>query len=141
MTNPRWSSLLRCPPPNSPGARDRWGRLVDQAAGDDTEADLRSQRSLDTSKRASGMTEITARLDPESADIITTAIDAKVKAEWEHESESEHGERNATQRRADALRSICNDWLNGVAVTERGAVLSPEAARGSAATPASAASS
>ena len=142
-------------------ALDRWGRLVDQAAGDDTDSDLRSQRSLDTMKRASGMTEITARLDPESADIVNTAIDAKVNAEWEHESESEHAERTATQRRADALRSICNDWLNsvaaatpdqtgasrarphisvivdlatltdraGVAVTERGAVLSPEAAR------------
>ena len=140
---------------------DRWGRLVDQAAGEDTDADLRAQRSLDSSKRASGMTEITARLDPESADIVNTAIDAKVNNEWEHESENEHGERTATQRRADALRSICNDWLNGiaaaspnhtsgsrarphvsvivdlatltdrtgVAVTERGTVLTPEAAR------------
>lgn len=39
---------------------DRCGRLVDQAAGDETEADLRAQRSLDTAERASGMTEITA---------------------------------------------------------------------------------
>ena len=140
---------------------DRWGRTIDQSVGDATAEDLRAQRSLEISKRASGMTEITARLDPESADLVATAIEARMKAEWDHETDTEHAARTATQRRADAFIGICADWLSGtatttsnsaaimrsrphisvivdlatlqtgtgVAVTERGTVLTAEAAR------------
>ena len=141
-------------------ALDRWARTADEDSGDDTATDLYGKRSFDTSKRASGMTEVSAHLDPETAEVVITAIDARLKAEWDHETEAEHGARTPTQRRADALKGICNDWLNGtltgdgngqtmrsrphvsvivdlktltdgvgVAVTERGTILSPEAAR------------
>ena len=80
---------------------DRWGRTIDQSVGDATAEDLRAQRSLETSKRASGMTEITARLDPESADLVATAIEARMKAEWDHETENgtRCPHRNAAARR------------------------------------------
>ena len=72
-------------------ALDRWARTVDEDSGDDTAADLYGKRSFDTSKRASGMTEVSAHLDPETAEVVNTAIDARLKAEWDHETEAEHG--------------------------------------------------
>ena len=142
-------------------ALDRWARTVDEDSGDDTRSrSVWQTKFFDTSKRASGMTEVSAHLDPETAEVVNTAIDARLKAEWDHETEAEHGARTPTQRRADALKGIWNDWLNGtltgdghgqtmrsrphvsvivglktltggvgVAVTERGTILTPEAAR------------
>ena len=51
---------------------------------------------------------------------MSTAIDARVKAEWDDESEADHRLRTPTQRRADALSGICTDWLNGVASGDSG---------------------
>ena len=101
---------------------ERWGRRVDEERGVDTNEDLRAKRSLVTPKRQSGMTEIIAALDPESAEVVAGALDARVQAEWRGETAEEHAARTSAQRRADAVVGICRDWLNGFGV------LSPETA-------------
>lgn len=136
---------------------ERWGRTVDDEAGVATDEALRAQRSLDSRKKYTGMTEFIGQLDPESADIVNTALDARTKADWQNEPASEHHLRTSTQRRVDALVGICTDALNGVgsgdaspkirphvsvvvdlatlrdatgsAVTERGTFITAEAAR------------
>ncbi len=92
---------------------ERWGRSVDEERGVDTNEDLRAKRSLETQKRHTGMTEIIAALDPESAEVVAGALDARVQAEWRDETAGQHPERTSAQRRADALVGICRDWLNG----------------------------
>ena len=99
---------------------ERWGRRVDEERGVDTNEDLRSKRSLTTQKRTTGMTEVIASLDPESAEVVASALDARVQAEWRGETADEHAERTSAQRRADALVGICRDWLNGFGATNTG---------------------
>ena len=96
---------------------EQWGRRVDEERGVDTNEDLRAKRSLVTQKRSTGMTEIIASLDPESAEVVASALDARVQAEWRGETADEHTERTSAQRRADALVGICRDWLNGYGAT------------------------
>ena len=57
---------------------ESWGRSADQERGADTNEDLQAKRSLETHKRHTGMTEIIAALDPESAEVVAGALDAKV---------------------------------------------------------------
>ena len=95
-------------------ALDRWAHRVDEERGIDPDEDLRSKRSLETQKRSSGMTERVATLDPESAEVVAAALDARVQSEWRGESAEQHGERTSAQRRADALVGICSEWLNGL---------------------------
>ena len=92
---------------------EQWGRCVDEERGVDTNEDLRAKRSLVTQKRQTGMTEIIAALDPESAEVVAGALDARVQSEWRNETADQHAERTSAQRRADALVGICRDWLNG----------------------------
>ena len=96
---------------------EQWGRRVDEERGVDTNEDLRAKRSLVTQKRTTGMTEIIAALDPESAEVVASALDARVQAEWRGETADEHAARTSAQRRADALVGICRDWLNGYGAT------------------------
>ena len=101
-------------PPNQLARElEQWGRRVDEERGVDTNEDLRAKRSLVTQKRQTGMTEIIAALDPESAEVVAGALDARVQAEWRNETAEEHADRTSAQRRADALVGICRDWLNG----------------------------
>ena len=92
---------------------EQWGRRVDEERGVDTNEDLRAKRSLMTQRRQTGMTEIIASLDPESAEVVAGALDARVRSEWRNETADQHTERTSAQRRADALVGICRDWLNG----------------------------
>ena len=97
---------------------EQWGRRVDDERGVDTNEDLRAKRSLVTQKRTTGMTEIIAALDPESAGVVASALDARVQAEWRGETADEHAGRTSAQRRADALAA-----KTGHGVTERGTPL------------------
>lgn len=106
---------------------ERWGRTVDDEAGLATGEVLRAQRSLDTRKKYTGMTELIGQLDPESADIVNTALDARTRADWQHEPAPEHNLRTATQRRVDALVGICTDALNAVGTGDANPTGSPKA--------------
>ena len=97
-------------------ALDRWGREIDERAGKPTGERLRNARTLDFYRRHSGVTEMIARLDPESAELVQIAVDAKAKLEWQDEPAAEHRSRTHTQRRVDALVGICTDWLSGTGV-------------------------
>ena len=108
---------------------EQWGRRVDEERGVDTNEDLRAKRSLVTQKRSTGMTEIIASLDPESAEVVASALDARVQAEWRGETADEHAERTSAQRRADALVGICRDWLNGYGATNSDGAFSNGAKR------------
>ena len=99
-------------PPNRLARQlEQWTRTVDDERGVDTNETLRAKRSLETHRRRTGMTEIIATLDPESAEIVATALDARTQDEWRNEIPEQHPERTAAQRRADALTGICHDWL------------------------------
>ena len=93
---------------------DRWGREVDARSGEPTGDHLRKARSLEFMRRSTGMVAIVGELDPESAEIVQIAVDAKSRQEWVDEPAAEHGSRSHTQRRVDALVGICGDWLAGV---------------------------
>ncbi len=92
---------------------EQWGRRIDEERGVDTNEDLRAKRSLVTQKRSTGMTEMIASLDPESAEVVAGALDARVQAEWRNGTAEEHAAQTSAQRRADALVGICREWLNG----------------------------
>lgn len=99
-------------PPNRLARQlEQWTRTVDDERGVDTNETLRAKRSLETHRRRTGMTEIIATLDPESAEIVATALDTRTQDEWRNEIPEQHPERTAAQRRADALTGICHDWL------------------------------
>ena len=69
------------------------------------------------------MTKILGTLDPESAAVVLTALDARMSAEWANETVDQHLLRTQTQRRVDALVGICRDWMSGVGssdATKRG---------------------
>ena len=105
-------------PPNQLARElERWSRSVDEERGVDTDETLRAKRSLEIHRRHDGMTEVMASLDPESAEIVKTALDARVQIEWRGETAEQHTERTSAQRRADAIVGICRDWLSGSAAS------------------------
>ena len=111
---------------------EQWGRRVDEERGVDTNEDLRAKRSLVTQKRSTGMTEIIASLDPESAEVVASALDARVRAEWRSETAVEHAGRTSAQRRADALVGIV---VTGSTGTAQQMVTAPAAERRTVRTP------
>lgn len=86
-----------------------WRQAVAAAAGADTEAELRARRRLHASATLAGMVRVDGDLDPETGEVLLTALGAVVDAEARSREEDE---RSPAQRRADALGEVCRRWLD-----------------------------
>jgi hypothetical protein len=86
-----------------------WRQAVAAAAGADTEAKLRARRRLHASATFQGMVRVDGDLDPETGEVLLTALGAVVDAEARSR---EADERSPAQRRADALGEVCRQWLD-----------------------------
>ena len=86
-----------------------WRQAVAAAAGEDTEAELRARRRLHASATLAGMVRVDGDLDPETGEVLLTALGAVVDAECRSKEEDE---RSPAQRRADALGEVCRQWLD-----------------------------
>ena len=86
-----------------------WCQAVAAAAGEDTEAEFRARRRLHASATFAGMVRVDGDLDPETGEVLLTALGAVVDAECRSK---EQDERSPAQRRADALGEVCRQWLD-----------------------------
>lgn len=86
-----------------------WRQAVAAEAGADTEAELRARRRLHASATYAGMVRVDGDLDPETGEVLLTALGAVVDAEARTR---EADERSPAQRRADALGEVCRQWLD-----------------------------
>jgi hypothetical protein len=86
-----------------------WREAVAGQAGADTEAELRARRRLHASATFHGMVRVDGDLDPETGEVLLTALGAVVDAEARS---NETDERSPAQRRADALGEVCRQWLD-----------------------------
>ena len=86
-----------------------WREAVAAQAGEDTEAELRARRRLHASATFAGMVRVDGDLDPETGEVLLTALGAVVDAEARSR---EADERSPAQRRADALGEVCRQWLD-----------------------------
>ncbi|HZA60248.1 MAG TPA: DUF222 domain-containing protein [Actinomycetota bacterium] len=86
-----------------------WQQRVEREAGMEGEEKLREQRRLHASVTFLGMVRIDAWLDPETGETVLTALDAVMDAEARS---GEDDDRTPAQRRADALREVCNGFLD-----------------------------
>jgi len=88
-------------------ALDYWRQAADTAAAfEDGEAAYRRRR-LHVSETFEGTVRIDGELDPESGDVVLTAIAALAEP-----AGREQDDRSPAQRRADALTDICRDFLD-----------------------------
>jgi hypothetical protein len=86
-----------------------WRQAVAAQAGADTEAELRARRRLHASATLHGMVRVDGDLDPETGEVLLTALGAVVDAEARS---GEAEDRSPAQRRADALGEVCRQWLD-----------------------------
>jgi hypothetical protein len=86
-----------------------WRQAVAAQAGAETEAELRARRRLHASATFGGMVRVDGDLDPETGEVLLTALGAVVDAECRS---GQAEERSPTQRRADALGEVCRQWLD-----------------------------
>jgi hypothetical protein len=86
-----------------------WRQAVAAQAGAETEAELRARRRLHASATFGGMVRVDGDLDPETGEVLLSALGAVVDAEARS---GQAEERSPAQRRADALGEVCRQWLD-----------------------------
>jgi hypothetical protein len=90
-----------------------WREAAGRARGIDREGYLRSHRRLDVVPALSGMVRLDGDLDPETGEVVITALRAIVDAEARAGGAGpDPDERSSAQRRADALGEVCRQWLD-----------------------------
>jgi hypothetical protein len=93
-----------------------WRQAVDGPGELEREERLHGQRRLDISSTLDGMVRIDAQLDPESGQIVLTAINSLAEP-WGKDGDDP---RTPKQRRADALTEISRDALDHKDLPTRG---------------------
>ena len=91
------------------GAIDYWRGAVDRPAAIEDADRKRERRRLHISPVLDGMVRVDGNLDPETGQVVITALRAVVTASRSGSSDP----RTAAQRRADALGEICHQWMDG----------------------------
>jgi Domain of unknown function (DUF222)/HNH endonuclease len=86
-----------------------WKEIVEPEAGAREEQDRFDRRGLHVSPLLDGMVRVDGNLDPESGQTLITALGAVTDA-WAHAGGEDA--RTPAQRRADALREVCRQWLD-----------------------------
>lgn len=91
------------------GAIAYWREVVDRRAALDDSERRRELRRLHVSPALDGMVRVDGDLDPETGQVVITALRAVMTASRGGGSDG----RTAPQRRADALGEICHQWMDG----------------------------
>jgi 5-methylcytosine-specific restriction endonuclease McrA len=86
-----------------------WRDAVDRAAAIDEAERRRELRRLHVSPALDGMVRVDGDLDPETGQVVITALRAVMAAAGRDGSDA----RTTPQRRADALGEICHQWMDG----------------------------
>jgi hypothetical protein len=87
-----------------------WSQAVDAETASQSAERLRSRRRLDLGPASNGMVRIDGELDPETGEVVLTAMQALVDAEVRS---SRDDPRTPAQRRADALGELARRYLDG----------------------------
>jgi hypothetical protein len=87
-----------------------WRERVDVAAAAEDDALRFERRALHLSPLLDGMVRLDGMLDPETGQLVMTALSAVCDAEVRSDDGSDH--RTPAQRRADALGEVCRQWLD-----------------------------
>jgi hypothetical protein len=87
-----------------------WRERAELRRAPDREDSLRRRRKLHASVSFMGMVRVDGELDPETGDVLLTALGAVQGAETR--SRGSDDTRTPPQRRADALGEICRQWLD-----------------------------
>jgi hypothetical protein len=91
------------------GAIDYWREAVDRRSATGDAERSRDRRRLHVSPALDGMVRVDGDLDPETGQVVITALRAVVTA-----ASRDAFDRSTTpQRRADALGEICRQWMDG----------------------------
>ena len=90
------------------GAIDYWRDAVDRTPVDGDDARKRERRRLHISPVLDGMVRVDGDLDPETGQVVITALRAVTSMR-----DDGSDRRTAPQRRADALGEICHQWMDG----------------------------
>jgi hypothetical protein len=91
------------------GAIAYWREVVDRRAALEDSERRRELRRLHVSPALDGMVRVDGDLDPETGQVVITALRAVMTAS---RGDGSNG-RTAPQRRADALGEICYQWMDG----------------------------
>jgi hypothetical protein len=91
------------------GALTYWREAVDRRGALDDAGRHRERRRLHVSPALDGMVRLDGDLDPETGQVVMTALRAVVTASKGDAADR----RTAPQRRADALGEICHQWMDG----------------------------
>jgi uncharacterized protein DUF222 len=91
------------------GALAYWREVVDRRAALEDSERRRELRRLHVSPALDGMVRVDGDLDPETGQVVITALRAVMTAS---RGDGSNG-RTAPQRRADALGEICHQWMDG----------------------------
>jgi hypothetical protein len=91
------------------GAIAYWRDAVDRSAASDDAERRRELRRLHVSPAFEGMVRVDGDLDPETGQVVITALRAVMGASRRDGSDA----RTVPQRRADALAEICHQWMDG----------------------------
>jgi hypothetical protein len=90
-------------------AIEYWRDAVDRRAAAEHDDDVRRRRRLHVSPALDGMVRVDGDLDPEAGQVVVTALRAVMTSSSRDGSDR----RTQQQRRADALREICHQWMDG----------------------------
>jgi hypothetical protein len=91
------------------GAIAYWRDAVDRRSAEDDAERARDRRRLHVSPALDGMVRVDGDLDPETGQVVITALRAVMTASTSGASDG----RTEPQRRADALGEICHQWMDG----------------------------
>jgi hypothetical protein len=87
-----------------------WCQRAEREHAGDTEERLREGRSFHASRTFLGRVRVDGDLDPETGEVLLTALGAVMDSEAR--SRTEEDTRSPAQRRADALGEVCRQWLD-----------------------------
>jgi len=103
----------RLPAPQLHHTVAHWRRQLDWSEGLKDAQRMHDQRRLNVSISVLGMVRVDGDLDPESGEVVLSALRGCLDSERRRKDRDDH--RTQPQRRADALAEVCRQWLDASA--------------------------
>ena len=100
----------RLPAPQLHHTVAHWRRQLDWSEGLKDAERMHEQRRLNVTVSVLGMVRVDGDLDPESGEIVLTALRGCLDSDRRRRDREDH--RTQPQRRVDALTEICRQWLD-----------------------------
>jgi len=102
----------RLPAPQFHHTVAHWRRQLDWREGLKDAERMHEQRRLNVTVSMLGMVRVDGDLDPESGEIVLTALRGCVDSDRRKRNREDHDHRTQPQRRVDALAEVCRQWLD-----------------------------